>query len=193
MWCPKTDSVMDVIHALRQHSLKVLPRFRAAATDTTKGTNSALQKVFQISELKLLIFHQLPVEDLLVATQVCKEWQDIIVGTTTLRNGLLYGTLSFQHAVRIYQAERAAKRPLAVPGTLATSENRLQHRDCFFRVPQIALVNGEWVDGTLVIFRSTTSTSNYHYGTSPASNCLRTPKHTSSPTRFCTGVHSMKR
>jgi hypothetical protein len=75
MSAPNLKWVINAINALRQDASIRLLHFGSpiAATDTARHTNSALQKLFRVSELKLIIFHQLPVDDLLVATQVCKE------------------------------------------------------------------------------------------------------------------------
>lgn len=103
----------------------------------------------QIPELKEAIFLQLDICNLLRATSICKEWQDFIVSSPRLKDRLLndYDPPSFQYAAALGQSQgrfglddRYEKLP--TPGAW------------LIRIQQQAYLDGELIEGTLVILYS---------------------------------------
>jgi hypothetical protein len=108
------------------------------------STGQACNTAMQIPELREMMLLQLPLYDLLVATQICKEWQDFILNSPEPRRRLLHGNLSFQYAARILQTERKREAFHKVALQRGYGQHPMPVLEWFFRAPQKALSNGEW-------------------------------------------------
>jgi hypothetical protein len=100
-----------------------------------------------IPKLKGMVFVELSLFDLVVATQVCQEWQNSTLSSTKLRDRLLYGKLPSQYLVTISQVQGAYVL------SARSSLPEYPKLEWLVRIPQKAFWSHRWIDGTLVVLR----------------------------------------